>query len=337
MAAQARSTRSARATPSAPAATPASSSSARARATTRRWRASSWSRPDARCAADQRDRGSRHVSDARRLRRHAAFHGLRRATPGVVTVGGALRGDPRAGRCGHPVELTVRRAHRRRRARVGSGRRLRRRRPRRSTSSALQRAVNRLCGPAIVVREVERRPHRRLRRPLLGHGPPLPLHGAEPGRCPTRSSPRTTWHVPTPLDLAGAAAARATRSSASTTSRRSAGKVARRDAAGCARAAGRRRRAGTTLGDGVLRFEIEANAFCHQMVRAIVGTLVEVGRGRKRAGRASPRSSRARDRASPAGWRRPTACACGRSTTRAGARLGLAAGPDFVDASFGSP
>jgi tRNA pseudouridine38-40 synthase len=34
----------------------------------------------------------------------------------------------------------------------------------------------------------------------------------------------------------------------------------------------------------VLRFEIEANAFCHQMVRSIVGTLVEMGHGRKRAG-----------------------------------------------------
>jgi tRNA pseudouridine38-40 synthase len=35
---------------------------------------------------------------------------------------------------------------------------------------------------------------------------------------------------------------------------------------------------------GLLRFEIEATAFCHQMVRSIVGTLVEVGSGRKRAG-----------------------------------------------------
>jgi tRNA pseudouridine38-40 synthase len=38
------------------------------------------------------------------------------------------------------------------------------------------------------------------------------------------------------------------------------------------------------LGDGVLRFEITANAFCHQMVRSLVGTLVDVGRGRRRAG-----------------------------------------------------
>ena len=37
-------------------------------------------------------------------------------------------------------------------------------------------------------------------------------------------------------------------------------------------------------GDGVLRYEIRANAFCWQMVRAIVGTLVEVGLGKRRPG-----------------------------------------------------
>jgi tRNA pseudouridine38-40 synthase len=37
-------------------------------------------------------------------------------------------------------------------------------------------------------------------------------------------------------------------------------------------------------GDGVLRFEIRANAFCWQMVRAVVGTLVEVGNGKRRPG-----------------------------------------------------
>lgn len=36
--------------------------------------------------------------------------------------------------------------------------------------------------------------------------------------------------------------------------------------------------------DGLLRFEITANAFCHQMVRSIVGTLVEVGLGKRSAG-----------------------------------------------------
>jgi len=32
----------------------------------------------------------------------------------------------------------------------------------------------------------------------------------------------------------------------------------------------------------LLAFEIEANAFCHQLVRSVVGTLVDVGRGRRR-------------------------------------------------------
>jgi tRNA pseudouridine38-40 synthase len=37
-------------------------------------------------------------------------------------------------------------------------------------------------------------------------------------------------------------------------------------------------------GEGLLEFEIEASSFCHQMVRSIVGTLVEMGLGRRRAG-----------------------------------------------------
>lgn len=36
--------------------------------------------------------------------------------------------------------------------------------------------------------------------------------------------------------------------------------------------------------EGLITFEIRANAFCHQMVRSIVGTLVDVGIGRIRAG-----------------------------------------------------
>jgi len=38
------------------------------------------------------------------------------------------------------------------------------------------------------------------------------------------------------------------------------------------------------LGDGLLRFEIEASSFCHQMVRSLVGTMMEVGRGLRVAG-----------------------------------------------------
>ncbi|MDQ4098425.1 MAG: tRNA pseudouridine(38-40) synthase TruA [Actinomycetota bacterium] len=38
------------------------------------------------------------------------------------------------------------------------------------------------------------------------------------------------------------------------------------------------------LGDGVLRFQIEASSFCQQMVRAMVGTMVAMGRGERVAG-----------------------------------------------------
>ena len=37
-------------------------------------------------------------------------------------------------------------------------------------------------------------------------------------------------------------------------------------------------------GDGILHFWIEANAFCHQMVRSIVGTMVAAGHAQLRAG-----------------------------------------------------
>lgn len=51
----------------------------------------------------------------------------------------------------------------------------------------------------------------------------------------------------------------------------------------------------TTGEPGLLRFEIRANAFCHQMVRSITGTLVDVGLG-KLAGDAVPGILAARSR-----------------------------------------
>ena len=47
--------------------------------------------------------------------------------------------------------------------------------------------------------------------------------------------------------------------------------------------------------DDELWFEVEANAFCHQMVRSVVGLLVEIGRGR-RPTEAAGEVLRARDR-----------------------------------------
>jgi tRNA pseudouridine38-40 synthase len=40
-------------------------------------------------------------------------------------------------------------------------------------------------------------------------------------------------------------------------------------------------------GQGVLCFEIEASSFCHQMVRSLVGTMVEIGMGKRKAGEMS--------------------------------------------------
>ena len=48
------------------------------------------------------------------------------------------------------------------------------------------------------------------------------------------------------------------------------------------------------LGDGVLRYDIRATAFCWQMVRSIVGTLVDVGAGKIRAGDILQHAARAR-------------------------------------------
>jgi tRNA pseudouridine38-40 synthase len=55
----------------------------------------------------------------------------------------------------------------------------------------------------------------------------------------------------------------------------------------------------THLGDGVLRFEIEASSFCQQMVRAVVGTLVAMGSGQRRPGEMAS-ILRARNRAAAA-------------------------------------
>ena len=72
------------------------------------------------------------------------------------------------------------------------------------------------------------------------------------------------------------------------------------------------------LGPGarLLRFDIAATSFCHQMVRSMVGTLVEVGRGRRRAADVNWLLA---DRRPRPGWAasspRPTGCAWWRWTT----------------------
>jgi tRNA pseudouridine38-40 synthase len=171
----------------------------------------------------------------------------------------------------------------------------------------VQRSVNRQCRPRIVVREA-----------AAGDGAFDPRRSAL-ARCyrytivnrpvPDPFLAATTWWVEQPLDLA------AMRLAADPL-------IGEHDfAAFC-----RRPKPGPgfpapslvrrvldarwhDLGDGILRFDVEASSFCHQMVRAVVGTLAEMGTGRRRAGQmrsiiASGDRARAAEPAPPQGGAR---------------------------------
>jgi tRNA pseudouridine38-40 synthase len=153
----------------------------------------------------------------------------------------------------------------------------------------VQRAVSSLLGPEVVVRDA-----------TLLDGPFDARHDARwrhyrytivnrPAPDPFRD--RFSWWVPEPLDL------RALRLAADPF-------IGEHDFASFCR----RGPEGTTTlrrvlvsewadeGDGILHYDIRALAFCWQMVRSIVGTLVDVGAGRRRPGEMLA-ILRARDRA----------------------------------------
>jgi tRNA pseudouridine38-40 synthase len=157
---------------------------------------------------------------------------------------------------------------------------------------ALVRAVNALCAPAVVVRHAAvvaddfdarfSARSRTYRYTVLSRPVPDPFLD------------RTAWWVPVPLDLSAM-----TLACDPLIGRHDFSSFCRRPKGSGTEVSLERRvldAAWTDLGDGLLRFEITATAFCHQMVRSIVGTLVEVGRGRRRAGEMMG-ILRARDRA----------------------------------------
>jgi tRNA pseudouridine38-40 synthase len=160
----------------------------------------------------------------------------------------------------------------------------------------LRRSLNGLCGPAVVVRDVELAPDdfdarfsamsRTYRYTVLNRAVPDPFLAS------------TTWHVPASLDIAGMRLAcdpLIGEHDFSSFCRKVADKSLVRTVVDAQ---------WDVLGDDLLRFEITANAFCQQMVRAIVGTLVEVGQGRKHAGQVAA-ILRARDRAFAGGLAPP--------------------------------
>jgi tRNA pseudouridine38-40 synthase len=156
--------------------------------------------------------------------------------------------------------------------------------------AAVRRAVNRLLGPRIVARSVTVAPptfHAR-HSALARHYRYLVLNTPVPNPFLAHAA----WHVPEPLDLAPMRLGcdpLIGEHDFSSFCRRPKGapelRMVRRviDARWHA------------CGDGLLRFEISATSFCHQMVRSIVGLLVDVGRGRRRAGEVAG-ILRARDR-----------------------------------------
>lgn len=156
---------------------------------------------------------------------------------------------------------------------------------------ALGRAVNAAWAPAVVARDVEVAP------------PEFDARFSAVARCyrytvlnrplPDPFLASTTWWVPQPLDLNALRLACDPLLGAhdfSSFCRRPKGNP---DASLVRRVLDARWH---DLGDGLLRFDVEAGAFCHQMVRSIVGTLVEMGRGARRPGEMSGILA-ARDRA----------------------------------------
>ncbi|HEX5945948.1 MAG TPA: tRNA pseudouridine(38-40) synthase TruA [Acidimicrobiales bacterium] len=145
----------------------------------------------------------------------------------------------------------------------------------------LQRSVNRLCGPAIVARDVREAPDgfdarrsatgRTYRYTVLNRPVPDPFLA------------HLAWHVDEPLELdllrLGCDPLVGEHDFSAFCRR-----PKHRDGSVASLVRNVRRATWTDLGDGVLRFEIEANAFCHQMIRSVVGTLVDVGAARKHAG-----------------------------------------------------
>jgi len=148
--------------------------------------------------------------------------------------------------------------------------------------AALVQALNRQLAPAIVVREAApappgfdaRRSARARRYRYLVFNAPVP----DPLLAPI------SWHVREPLDLRLMAAA-----SDALVGEHDFGAFCRRPPGADPGAQVRRRvrsarwtvaAGGDEAGHGrLLRFEIEADSFCHQMVRSVVSELVAVGKG----------------------------------------------------------
>jgi tRNA pseudouridine38-40 synthase len=207
------------------------------------------------------------------------FHGFA-PNPGVKTVGGTLRTSIERV-LGHPIFLTC--AGRTDTGVHGWGQVVSfDAREEGLDLPELQRSLNKLCGPQVVVREAAvAAPDFDARRSATGRSYRYTVLNRP---VPDPFLARFAWHVETPLDIGALRLAcdpLIGEHDFSSFCRRP------RVPDGAAEPGMVRRvfdACWHDLGDGVLRFDIAASAFCQQMVRSIVGTLVAAGSGRKRAG-----------------------------------------------------
>ena len=208
----------------------------------------------------------------------APFHGFA-VNPGVRTVSGTLS-DCLGTVLGHHVELTCA-------GRTDKGVHARAQVVTFDTPVvdvdlvSLARSANRMCGPRIAVTDAAivdadfdarfSATARRYRYTIVNRPAPDPFRAD------------FAWHVPEPLSLPAMVLA-------------CDALIGEHDFAAFCRRPKRRDGEEASLvrrvvearwqvdADGTLRFEIEASSFCHQMVRSVVGTLVDVGKGRTSPG-----------------------------------------------------
>lgn len=148
----------------------------------------------------------------------------------------------------------------------------------RADLARLQRSVNKMLAPTIVVREATWAPASfDARRSALSR---VYRYNLECSEWPDPLQAATTWHLGRALDLR--AMAMASDVLLGEHDFTSFCHAVRGNPAPLVR---RVLRAEWSDGGGSrLCFEIEAGSFCHQMVRSIVGLMVEVGAGRRKAG-----------------------------------------------------
>src|SRR4030042_1306265 len=141
---------------------------------------------------------------------------------------------------------------------------------------SIQRAMNSLLPPDMVIRKVEEADERfNARREARSK-----VYEYRILNRPLRSAFHLgyAWHIPQRLDLESMKiGARSLLGEHDFSSFRSVGTPTRTAVRRVIRAEWKKGR------DGFIRFEIEANGFLKQMVGAIIGTLVEIGKGRMKA------------------------------------------------------